>query len=225
MYSCVDKFNQLFLRFDGERPQVNSLDSKVYNQTYIFSSSISANAWLFHFMRRKDILELNSFFCGDMSEKPVAYRGKFALRVIVAHGRVVSEWRENDQNCFQLSDRWRWVVRIAFPVAWVQLELNGMALEYEFHHSRGQDNTCVTRAISYLINMKLTTLVFILIILLISIPLMMHYYVSQVGFCGHFMCAVQFATPGLCQNLLSTMFSLPKFRYLFTWGPTWPRLG
>ena len=30
--------------------------------------------------------------------------------------------------------------------------------------------------------MKLSTLVFILIILLISIPLMMHYYVSQVRF-------------------------------------------
>ncbi|XP_043213542.1 exostosin-3-like isoform X1 [Amphibalanus amphitrite] len=54
-----------------------------------------------------------------------------------------------------------------------------MAFENEFHHSRTQ-NSCVARAISYLIHMKLSTLVLILIFLLILIPLMMHYYVSQI---------------------------------------------
>ncbi|XP_037081023.1 exostosin-3-like [Pollicipes pollicipes] len=60
------------------------------------------------------------------------------------------------------------------------MSLTEMAYTNEFHHQRTQDNSCVARTISYLIHMKLSTLVFILIILLISIPLMMHYYVSQI---------------------------------------------
>ena len=40
-----------------------------------------------------------------------------------------------------------------------------------------------------------------------------------------FLAGVQFVTPSFHPKLINNMFFMPKCRYLFTWGPTWPRLG